>query len=143
MFTVTKLHPNSKIPTKGTEGSGGYDLYSLEDNVLSHGINKIRTGIAFAIPPGYVGIVHDRSSMALKDTHVHAGVIDSDYRGEIIVIMHSDVMYDSTFGYPSKFLTKNQRIAQIVVHKIYEGELVEVDTLTTTERSGGFGSTGV
>lgn len=143
MFTVTKLHPNAKIPTKGTEGSAGYDLYSLEDTILSQGNNKIRTGIALSIPPGYGGIVHDRSSMALKDTHVHAGVIDSDYRGEVIVIMHSDVKYDSTFGYPSKFLTKNQRVAQIVIHKIYEGDLVEVDSLNTTDRCGGFGSTGV
>jgi dUTP pyrophosphatase len=76
---IKKMDPNAIIPSRGTEGAAGYDLYALEDIVLTEESADIKTGIAMEIPLGYVGIIKQRSSMR-KYTTVRAGVIDADYR---------------------------------------------------------------
>lgn len=132
---VQLLHPDAKAPTRGTSGSAGYDLYAIADQDLTPGLNTIKLGIALAIPVGCYGRIADRSSMALKSLHIFAGVIDSDYRNEVAVIAfnHSDATYS---------ITKHQRIAQLILEQILLPDVVVTDTLDTTTRNGGFGSTG-
>ena len=83
-------HPDSKLPTKVTENAAGFDLYSVENATLSPGQTKsLPTGLALCIPEGYYGKLETKSSFALKQLIVIGGIIDSDYRGEIHVILHN------------------------------------------------------
>jgi dUTP pyrophosphatase len=135
---VKRLSDAAIIPRKGTIGSAGYDLYaSTECLVPAKGKAIIKTDIAMAIPYGYYGRIAPRSSMAVKHTDIGAGVIDSDYRGEIGVVLfnHSDV---------DLCIKMHDRIAQIIIEKLGMGVLCEVGELDTTIRGyGGYGSTGV
>ena len=133
-----KLTKNATLPTQGSSGAAGYDLYSAESNVLkARDKILIMTDIAVAIWSGYYGRIAPRSGLTLKHgLDVGAGVIDSDYRGNIGVILfnHTDKDYK---------ITKGDRIAQLIVIKITTPPIEEVGNLSTTKRGNdGFGSTG-
>ena len=135
---VKKLDENAKMPEKSSKCAAGWDLYALkDDSVPPKNRCIIKTGIAMEIPDGYYGRIVDRSSMALKfKQDIKAGTIDSDYRGEIGILMHNDT--------EDRFLIKaGDKIAQMLIKKEPLVEMVQVDELSLTERgSGGFGSTG-
>ncbi len=139
-INIKKLHENVTIPAKGSDYAAGYDLYALNDEVIyPHNTTKVSTGIAVEIPEGYFGGVFARSGLAGKKGLRPAncvGVIDSDYRGEIIVLLHND-----TNKY--QLISKGDRIAQLVILPFLAVEFIEVEQLNETERGdGGFGSTG-
>ena len=137
MIKVKLLTPNARVPKKGTKHSAGFDLYSAYDYTLDDKC-LVKTDLSLAIPHGYYGRVAPRSSLALKHSiDVGAGVIDSDYRGGVCVILFnfSDVPYH---------IKKGDRVAQLIIEKIGTMELSVVQQLDDTVRNnGGFGSTGV
>lgn len=133
-----KLHDAARLPTRGSEHAAGLDLSSIEDVTLAPGASApVRTGLAAAIPAGFYGRVAPRSGLAAKHAiDVLAGVIDSDYRGEILCLLinHSA---------QPVHLPAGTRIAQLIVEAMITPTPVFVDTLEDTTRgSGGFGSTG-
>ena len=139
---IKKLNENATVPTNGSEKAAGFDLYAcLEDFVeISEGETvKIGVGIAMAIPDGYFGAIYARSGLATKSGLRPAncvGIVDSDYRGEIIVALHND-------SGSRKTVYHGDRIAQLVVTPYLPIDLYEVDELDDTARgTGGFGSTG-
>lgn len=139
---IKKTNDYAKVPTNGSEKSAGLDLYACLENFaeISAGETvKIGTGVAVAIPDGYFGAIFARSGLATKSGLRPAncvGVVDSDYRGEIIVALHND---SST----AKTVYNGDRIAQLVVMPYLPIDLYEVEELDETERgTGGFGSTG-
>lgn len=136
---VQKLSKYSRLPSKASESDAGWDLYASEEAVLEPGERQlIGTGIALAIPEGYVGLIWDRSGIATKKgVHRFAGVIDSGYRGEIKVCLWNSSL-DNFY-----IINKDDRIAQILFQPVPHFVLLEVDTLDITNRGeGGFGSTG-
>lgn len=137
-----KLSENAVVPSYGTAYSAGADLYSaMQENVIiaPETTKFIKTGIAIEIPEGLVGLIYARSGMACKKGLAPAnkvGVIDSDYRGEIIVALynHSD---------SSVTVASGDRIAQLVLTPYIKADFEEADELDDTVRGdGGFGSTG-
>lgn len=137
-----KLDPRAETPTYGTEFSAGADLRAILDEpiVIKPGeTTLLHTGIATAIPSGYVGLVYARSGIACKRGLAPAnkvGVIDADYRGEIMVALHNHSTIEQT-------IDPGERIAQMVVTPFVSCEYEEVIDLDDTDRgSGGFGSTG-
>ena len=138
-----KLCENAVLPKYGTEFAAGADLYACMDAeavTLAPGETKlIRTGIALEIPAGYAGFVFARSGLASKRGLAPAnkvGVIDSDYRGELMVALHNHS------GIPQS-VENGERIAQLVILPYLAVDFIESDTLDDTERgAGGFGSTG-
>lgn len=138
-INVKKLSENATIPTQGTSFAAGYDLYAAEDAVVVCGTRKlIKTNISMEITPGYYGRIAPRSGLAYKNgIDVLAGVIDSDYRGDIGVILYNT---DKNIDFTVK---KGDRIAQIIFEACYTVTLNNVDNLDNTLRqAGGFGSTG-
>lgn len=140
---IKKLNEKATIPTRGSDYAAGYDLYACIDEEMyipSGKTKKIGTGIAMEIPHGYFGAVYARSGLATKKGLRLAnsvGVIDEDFRGEIIV----PIFNDSNFG---ESIKPGERIAQLIIQKYGEAEFSEVEELDDTERgSGGFGSTGM
>jgi dUTP pyrophosphatase len=136
---VKKLDPSAIIPTKANGSDAGYDLYALDGAIVEKNTHRlIKTGISMAIPEGYVGLIWPRSGLAYKHgLDVFAGVIDSGYRGDIGVILFNS-------QYSSYGISKGDRIAQILIQKVEDFELLEVEDLDSTERnSGGFGSSGI
>ena len=136
---VKKLDPSAIIPTKANSSDAGYDLYALNGAIVEKNTHRlIKTGISMAIPEGHVGLIWPRSGLAYKHgLDVFAGVIDSGYRGDIGVILFNS-------QYNSYEISKGDRIAQILIQKVEDYELLEVEDLDSTERnSGGFGSSGV
>lgn len=136
-----KLSKRAFTPTRGSEYAAGYDLYAWTGQALIHPGKTMRidTGIAMEIPKGYFGAVFARSGlstkMGLRPSNC-VGVIDSDYRGEIMVPLYNDSDTDRTISY-------GDRIAQIVILPCADAELKEVEELEDTKRgNGGFGSTG-
>jgi dUTP pyrophosphatase len=137
---IKLIDKNSKIHTRGTDHAAGYDLYSLHDYyVYPHEKTMVKTGVIMEIPSGYYGRIEPRSGLALRHgIDVLAGIIDSDYRGELGVILYN-THKDQTFTIKS-----GDRIAQIIFEKYYKFDFEIVDQLEETIRgSGGFGSTGV
>jgi dUTP pyrophosphatase len=139
MFKVKLLSPDAKVPTRATEFSAGLDLSSIEDTVVP--ANKwiaIPTGISIQIPKDCYARIAPRSGLAFKyGIQVGAGVADSDYTGEIKVILFNHGSSDFE-------VKKGDRIAQLIFEKIYTDYFVEVEELDDTVRGdGGFGSTGV
>ena len=136
----TRLTTTAITPTRGTEGSAGLDLHADHDVLVSSGASvMLGTGIAVEIPTGNVGLVFIRSSVGKSGVSLanSVGVIDSDYRGEIKLLL----VY--TAGNGGHYIRKGQAIAQLVVIPVLPVELVQVDALSTTDRgTGGFGSTG-
>ena len=130
------------LPTYGTEFSAGADLYAcLEDPVTVEPGQTVAipTGIAMEVPVGCAGLVYARSGLGVKRGLAPAnkvGVIDSDYRGEIMVMLHNH-------GSVPQTLQPGERVAQILITPVLTPAYEEVDALTDTKRgAGGFGSTG-
>ena len=139
-INVKKFSENAIIPTQGTNFAAGYDLYAAEDAVVVCGTRKlIKTNVSMEITPGYYGRIAPRSGLAYKNgIDVLAGVIDSDYRGDIGVILYNT---DKNIDFTVK---KGDRIAQIIFEACYIATLNNVENLDNTLRqAGGFGSTGV
>lgn len=143
-IAIKKLKENATIPTRGSKNAAGYDLYACVDTydscaIKPHATQKIGTGIAIAIPDGCFGAVFARSGIAASQGLRPAncvGVIDSDYRGEIIVALHND-------SDEVQYYQNGERIAQLVILPYYAFGFCEVKELSATERGdGGFGSTG-
>lgn len=142
-INIKKLSENAKIPTRGSEYAAGYDLYACTypsfTTIPPQQCAKIGTGISLEIPGGYFGAIYARSGLATKQGLRPAnsvGVIDSDFRGEIIVALYNDS--DSW-----RTVESGERIAQLVITPFLPVEFNEVDNLADTARGvGGFGSTG-
>jgi len=139
ILEVKLLSENAKPPFRATSGSAGYDLYSPHEQpitILPRTRRLIDLEISIAIPIGYYGRIAPRSSLSLKGIDVAGGVIDSDYRGHlgVILINNSD----------QEFIVKQgDRIAQLIIEKICTPEVIVVEELTETTRGeGGWGSTG-
>lgn len=140
---IKKVNPNAKIPTRGSDQAAGYDLYACLDaeivTIPAHQTLKVPTGLSMAIPEGYFGAIFARSGLAAKQGLRPAncvGVIDSDYRGEFMVMLHNDTDEPKT-------VENHDRVAQLVVMPFMSVEFQETDSLDETQRgSGGFGSTG-
>ncbi len=139
-IAVKKLQENAILPTYGSAYSAGADLYALEETVIAPGQTVLaHTGLAMEIPEGYGGFLYARSGLATKQGLAPAnkvGVIDADYRGEIMVALfnHSQV---------SRTVAAGERIAQLVIAPFLKAEFTEEKELSDTVRgTGGFGSTG-
>lgn len=139
---IKLLDEDAVVPTRGSKSAAGYDLYSAENSDIwidGNSTFKIHTGIAIEIPEGYVGLIYARSGIATKNGIRPAncvGVIDSDYRGEIIVALHND----SNTSYCVK---RHDRVAQLVIAPYIAPEIEIVDEISDTDRGdGGFGHTG-
>lgn len=139
---VKKLDERAVIPTYGSEFSAGADLYAVADSDITIKAGQtefIHTGLSIEIPEGYVGLVYARSGLACKQSLAPAnkvGVIDSDYRGELMVALHNHCSEDRT-------VASGERIAQLVITPYLTAEFEVNDELSDTERGeGGFGSTG-
>lgn len=141
-MNIKKLNENATVPTYGSACAAGADLYACEmDGVTIAPAQTVlvHTGIAMAIPEGYVGLVYARSGLASKRGLAPAnkvGVIDSDYRGEIMVALHNH-------GTETQTIENGERIAQIVFTPYAAADFNVADDLDSTKRGvGGFGSTG-
>lgn len=139
---VKRLRDGARLPTYGSAGAAGADLYAcLEEEVTIPAGETvfIPTGIALEVPEGCAGLIYARSGLACKKGLAPAnkvGVIDSDYRGEILVALHNH-------GRESRILQNGERIAQMVVTPVLTPAYIETECLSDTARSGGgFGSTG-
>lgn len=139
---LKKLDENAIIPTYGTEYSAGADLYNLPGasiTVPPHGTVLVHTGIAMEIPEGYCGLVFARSGLATKRGLAPAnkvGVIDADYRGEIMVSLHNHTDIPA-------MVDGGERVAQLAIVPFLKAEFELSEELSDTVRgAGGFGSTG-
>ena len=130
---IVLMNKNASIPTRASKGSAGLDLYSSIDvNIEVGSIKKVNTGICISLPENSCGSIRDKSSLASKGLLTLGGVIDSDYTGEIIVIMTSLI--------ESIKIKKRQKIAQLIVSNITYPEIKKVKYLKETERNDkGFG----
>ena len=135
---VKKLHKDAKLPTHGHPGDAGLDFYCVEDVLFPPGKQeRVHTGVAIEIPKGYVGLIWDKSLISFNlGLKVMGGVIDSSYRGEIIMnllnVSNKEVL-----------MTKDHKIAQMVIQKFEHCDIVEVDEISKTVRGEGReGSTG-
>lgn len=139
---VKKLTPSATLPTYGSDYAAGADLYAnlTESRTIAAGETIfVPTGLAMEIPVGYAGFIYARSGLSCKRGLAPAnkvGVIDADYRGEIMVALHNHSNQPVT-------IEANERIAQIVIAPYVKAIFTETDTLQDTLRGeGGFGSTG-
>ena len=137
---IQKINDSAKVPNYAHRGDAGLDFYSAEENyVLKPGERKgFSTGIKMEIPDGYAGLIWDKSGLAAKQgIKIMAGVIDSTYRGEVIVLLIN-------LGSKDYLVEKNTKIAQMLIQKIEQAEIEMVEDLNITKRGGGgFGSTGI
>lgn len=141
-IAVKKLDERAVLPTYGSEFSAGADLYALTDEEIvfaPHETKLVHTGLAMEIPEGFAGLIYARSGLASKRSLAPAnkvGVVDADYRGEIMVALHnhSDI---------EQKIAPMERIAQLVIAPFLKALFEETDELSDTVRgAGGFGSTG-
>lgn len=139
---VKRLRVGAMLPTYGSTGAAGADLYACltrDVTILPGETAFIPTGIAIEVPEGCAGLVYARSGLACKKGLAPAnkvGVIDSDYRGEILVALHNH-------GGESRTIGNGERIAQMLITPVLTPAYVEAESLSDTVRSGGgFGSTG-
>lgn len=143
-INIKRIRDDAVIPARGSASAAGHDLYAcgMDEpiNIAPGSVAKIKTGVIMEIPEGYFGAIYARSGLATKQGLRPAncvGVVDSDYRGEIMVFLHNDSSFVRT-------IENGERIAQIVITPYLNVEFNEVDVLSNTERGeGGFGSTGV
>ncbi|OAL22055.1 deoxyuridine 5'-triphosphate nucleotidohydrolase [Fonsecaea multimorphosa] len=135
---IKKLSADASTPTRGSAFAAGYDLYASRPTTIpQRGKALVSTDLSIATPEGTYGRIAPRSGLASKHfIDTGAGVIDADYRGEVKVLLfnHSEVDFQ---------VNKGDRIAQLVLERIYTPEIVEVENLEESVRgAGGFGSTG-
>ena len=140
-IAVRQLDPDLPLPATAHFGDAGVDLFARQDVVIAPAGGRVlvSTGIAIAIPDGYVGLVLPRSGLAHKHgvTLVNTpGVIDSGYRGELQVVM---INTDPTISYSVK---RGDRIAQLLIQRTESVQWVAVDELDGNDRGGGFGHSG-
>ena len=142
VIRVKKLNPNAFLPAYGSEEAAGADLYACLDAPVTIEPGEtawIPTGLALEVPKGCAGLIYARSSMGVKRGLAPAnkvGVIDSDYRGEIRVVLLNH-------GKVSQTIEHGERVAQFLITPVLTPAYVAVDELTDTDRgAGGFGSTG-
>jgi len=137
MVKIKKMHEDAKQPIYSSEGAAGCDFYSLNEVMLKPGeITKVSTGVALEIPKGFYLRIEDRSGLAVKGIHKVGGIIDSDYRGEIFIVLYNS-------GKDFYKIEKHDRIAQGIISEVLEVEFEEVKELGETKRGeGGFHSTG-
>lgn len=142
VIAVKKLDERAVLPTYGSEYSAGADLYAVANGeiVFLPGETKfVRTGLAMEIPEGYAGLIYARSGLACKRGLAPAnkvGVVDSDYRGEVMVALHNHSNVEQK-------IAAGERIAQLVVAPFLKASFSECEALSETVRGeGGFGSTG-
>ncbi|MBQ2892747.1 MAG: dUTP diphosphatase [Oscillospiraceae bacterium] len=139
---VKKLSPNAILPTYGSAEAAGADLYACLEETVSIAPGEVfwvPTGVALEVPKGCAGLIYARSSMGVKRGLAPAnkvGVIDSDYRGEIRVVLLNHSKQVQT-------VAPGERVAQLIITPVLTPAYEEVEELTDTERGiGGFGSTG-
>lgn len=138
---IKKLNEEATLPTYGSELSAGADLYNLAEDIkiAAHETVLVHTGLSVEIPEGYAGLIYARSGLASKRGLAPAnkvGVIDADYRGEIMVALHNHSEKEAT-------VEAHERVAQLVITPFLRVEYELSEELSETERgSGGFGSTG-
>lgn len=134
---VEKINSEAKLPEKAHQSDAGYDLFAVENvSIPPYGQAKIGTGIKMAIPENFAGLVWDKSSLAAQGLKTMGGVIDSGYRGEIIIIAKN--LTEEFFN-----ITKGQKVAQIIIQEISGLPLIETEISDGTERkTNGFGSSG-
>ena len=137
---VKKLSSDAVLPSLGSAYAAGADLYSIEELTLAPGETKlVHTGLAMEIPVGYGGFIFARSGLATKKGLAPAnkvGVVDADYRGEIMVALHNH-------GTQPQTVEKGERVAQMVIMPFLAAEYFEAEELSDTARGdGGFGSSG-
>ncbi len=139
---IKKLDEKAIIPTYGSEFAAGADLYACLEDALTinpHETILVHTGVAMEIPTGFAGLIYARSGIASKRGLAPAnkvGVVDSDYRGEVMVALHNHSAVAQT-------IENGERIAQLVIAPYVVADFVLSDELDDTERgAGGFGSTG-
>ena len=139
---IKKLNENAKMPTYGSEYAAGADLYAATDCdtvILPNETKLIGTGLSIEVPEGYGAFIYARSGLASKRGLAPAnkvGVVDADYRGEVMVALHNHSTEAQT-------VLAGERIAQMVIAPFLKAEFCEVDSLSDTVRgTGGFGSTG-
>lgn len=133
---VKKLRPNAQLPQQSNEFAGAYDLFVSDWDLYEYGI-VVKTGIAIEIPTGYRGIVVPRSSISKQPLFLHnsIGVIDSDYRGEILLKF---ALFGQEFD-----IKRGDRIGQLYIEEVIQVEFIETIQLSETERgTKGFGSSG-
>jgi len=139
---IKRLRPNAKLPKRATPGSTGFDIFACIEGdgaimLMGTQPKPIPSGIAIEVPRGYDVQIRPRSGLSAKGVGVTFGTIDSDYRGEILITMY---LFDPSANFEIKH---GDRIAQMVVSKVADLLLVEVEELAPTERgAGGHGSTG-
>lgn len=136
-----KLIPDAKIPLRATAGDLGFDLFAVESIPVQAGSTvAIKTGIAAEFPEGWGGIIKARSSQGKIGLDVYAGVVDSGYRGEIIVLVHNS---NDPRSEAHEFYKAGEKIAQLVLVPVFPGTAEESDVLEGSARgTSGFGSTG-
>jgi dUTP pyrophosphatase len=152
---IKKLTTNAIIPSQKYKWDAGFDLYAVDRVIINPFERKlVRTGIAMSIPEGYYGRIAPRSGLALKNgIDVMAGVIDHSYTDEIGVLLINFAVIGeplagqdaerSIFGSKNAYhISPGDRIAQIIFEKIESANFIEVDNLKSTDRTGGYGSTG-
>lgn len=139
---IKKLKPNATIPTYGSEYAAGADIYACINSTVIIGSGEtvlVPTGLAMELPTGYAGLIYARSGLASKKGLAPAnkvGVIDSDYRGEVLVALHNHSAVQAS-------IEPGERIAQLVITPYIQAVFNEKNELDDTDRgTGGFGSTG-
>ena len=134
---VKKISTNALIPTKHNPNDAAFDLYAVEDmHIPMDTTSIIHTGICIEIPVGYFAKIESRSSLAKRGVFCTAGVIDSGYRDEIMVVMNNK-------GHEDYSIKQGDRVAQMIISKVENFEILEVETLDDKlNRGGGFGSSG-
>ncbi len=139
---VKKLHEKAMLPTYGSAEAAGADLYACLDADVTIAAGEtvfVPTGLAMEVPKGCAGLIYARSSLGSKRGLAPAnkvGVIDSDYRGQVMVALHNHGKVPQTISY-------GERIAQLIIAPVYTPGFVEALELDDTQRgTGGFGSTG-
>lgn len=136
---VLALHENFKLPTKGTQGAGAYDIYMPDAGIAYHHEHTmVPLGFAAEVPPGYVALILPRSGIGAKfglELNNTCGVIDSDYRGEWMASLKTKVI-------ESLHWVAGERILQYLLVPVLDSPPECVHALSSTRRLGGFGSTG-
>jgi dUTP pyrophosphatase len=137
---IQRIHPDAKLPSYAYEGDAGMDLYSVEDTTITPGEKVlVATGLKLAVPAGHGGFVWDKSGIATK-YHIKtmAGVVDSNYRGELKVAL-------TNLGAEPYDVKRGEKVAQLVIKPVATPEIEEVDEIEANDVRGekGFGSSGM